>query len=236
MNGLGPVYVKELRQYFATPIPYVLMAVFWSLTGYYFSFNVFFVNVAQMVNAFHNMSIMLLLIIPLLTMRIFAEENRSGTTELLMTLPLDEAGIVLGKYLSGLTVLIFMLLGTATAIVPLIAFGNPDLGPILGGYIGIALLGATFLAIGILISALCENQLVAAIVTWAILLLFWYVDYISNFSADFETARMIRHLSFSIHYVDLIRGILPLSTVVYFTSVSVFAVVLSIQVLKARRV
>lgn len=236
MNGLTPVYVKELRHYFATPIPYVLMAVFWSLTGYYFSFNVFFVNVAQMVNAFHNMSIMLLLIIPLLTMRIFAEENRSGTTELLMTLPLDEAGIVLGKYLSGLTVLIFMLLGTATAIVPLIAFGNPDLGPVLGGYIGIALLGATFLAIGILISALCENQLVAAVVTWAILLLFWYVDYISNFTADFETARMIRHLSFSIHYVDLIRGILPLSTIVYFTSVSVFAVVLSIQVLKARRV
>ncbi len=235
MNGLVPVYIKEMRQYFATPIPYVLMAVFWGLMGYYFSFNVFFVNVAQMVNAFHNMSIMLLLIMPLVTMRIFAEENRSNTIELLLTLPLDEAGIVLGKYLASLTLLFLMLLGTATALVPLTVFGQPDLGPVLGGYIGIALLGATFLAIGILISSLCENQLVAAVVTWATLLIFWYVDYISNFAPNFESARLIRHLSFSIHYVDLIRGILPLATIVYFITVIVFATTLTIQILKARR-
>ncbi len=235
MNGFTAVYIKEIRQYFATPIPYVLLAVFWALMGYYFSFNVFFVNVAQMVNAFHNMSIMLLLIVPLVTMRIFAEENRSHTIELLMTLPLDEAGIVFGKYLASLTLLFFMLLGTATALVPLTAFGQPDLGPVLGGYIGIALLGATFLAVGILISSLCENQLVAALLTWATLLLFWYVDYVSNFAPNLETAKLIRHLSFSIHYIDLIRGILPLATVVYFITVIVFATTLTVQILKARR-
>ncbi len=235
MNGFTAVYIKEIRQYFATPIPYVLLAVFWALMGYYFSFNVFFVNVAQMVNAFHNMSIMLLLIVPLVTMRIFAEENRSRTIELLMTLPLDEAGIVFGKYLASLTLLFFMLLGTATALVPLTAFGQPDLGPVLGGYIGIALLGATFLAVGILISSLCENQLVAALLTWATLLLFWYVDYVSNFAPNLETAKLIRHLSFSIHYIDLIRGILPLATVVYFITVIVFATTLTVQILKARR-
>ena len=235
MNGFTAVYIKEIRQYFATPIPYVLLAVFWALMGYYFSFNVFFVNVAQMVNAFQNMSIMLLLIVPLVTMRIFAEENRSHTIELLMTLPLDEAGIVFGKYLASLTLLFFMLLGTATALVPLTAFGQPDLGPVLGGYIGIALLGATFLAVGILISSLCENQLVAALLTWATLLLFWYVDYVSNFAPNLETAKLIRHLSFSIHYIDLIRGILPLATVVYFITVIVFATTLTVQILKARR-
>ena len=235
MSGLTAIYIKEIRQYLATPIPYVLMAVFWGLMGYYFSFNVFFVNVAQMVNAFHNMSIMLLLIVPLITMRIFAEENRSNTIELLMTLPLDEVGIVLGKYLAALTLLSFMLIGTTTALVPLTVFGQPDLGPILGGYIGIFLLGAMFLAIGILISCLCENQLVAALVTWAVLLIFWYVDYVSNFALNLESARLIRHLSFSIHYVDLIRGLLPIATIVYFVTVIVFATVLTIQILKAER-
>ncbi len=236
MSGFTAVFVKELRQYFATPIAYALMAVFWALAGYYFSFNVFFVNVAQMVNAFHNMSILMLLVMPLLTMRVFAEENRTGTAELLLTLPLDESGVVLGKFAAALVLLVLMLAGTAAALVPLTLFGEPDLGPVVGGYIGVFLMGCTFIAIGVLVSSLCSNQLVAALVSWAILVLLWYVDYLSGLDVSFALSATVRHLSFSSHYTDLIRGVLPVPAIVYLTGIVVWTLTLTIQILRLRRV
>ena len=236
MRGFAAVFRKELHQYFATPIAYALMAVFWALTGYYFSFNVFFVNVAQMVNAFHNMSILLLLIMPLLTMRVFAEENRTGTAELLLTLPLDEAAIVAAKFAAALVVLVLMIAGTASALVPLTLFGEPDLGPVLGGYIGVLLMGMTFLAIGLFISSLCANQLVAALLTWGLLVLLWYVDYVAEFASGYGLARTARHLSLSVHYTDLIRGVLPVPSVVYLCGIVLWTLTLTVQTLRLRRV
>jgi ABC-2 type transport system permease protein len=235
MSGLAAVLGKELRQAFVTPIAYTVMAVFWGLAGYYFSFNVFFVNAADMVNTFHNMSILLMLIVPLLTMRLFAEENRSGTMELLLALPLGEAGIVLGKYLAALAVLFLMLLGTASAIVPLTLFARPDLGPIIGGYLGVALLGAAFTAIGVFVSALCTNQLVAAVTTWAVLVLLWYVDYAAAFTGDLGLTRALKHLCFSEHYVELIRGVLPLASIAYLGGIVVVALAATTQAVRMRR-
>jgi ABC-2 type transport system permease protein len=235
MSGVLTVLAKELRQAFVTPVAYVLMAVFWALTGYYFTFNVFFVNAADMVNTFHNISILLMLIVPLLTMRFFAEENRIGTIELLLTLPLDEAQLVLGKFLAGLAVLGLMLAGTASALVPLVLFAEPDLGPIVGGYLGVALMGAAYLAIGLFISALCTNQIVAALTTWALFVLLWYIDYASSFVANVGLARLIRHLCFSEHYVELIRGVLPLASLVYFGSIVAVALAATVQAVRARR-
>jgi ABC-2 type transport system permease protein len=235
MTGLVAVLGKELRQAFLTPIAYTLMAVFWGLAGYYFSFNVFFVNAADMVNTFHNMSILLMLIVPLLTMRLFAEENRSGTLELLLALPIDEAGIVLGKYLAGLAVLLLMILGTASAIVPLALFARPDLGPILGGYLGIALLGAAYLAIGLFVSSLCTNQLVAALTTWAVLVLLWYIDYAAAFTGDLALTRLVKHLCFSEHYVELIRGVLPLTAIAYVGGIVAVALAATTQAVRMRR-
>lgn len=235
MTGLAAVLGKELRQAFVTPIAYALMAVFWALAGYYFSFNVFFVNAADMVNTFHNMSILLMLLVPLLTMRLFAEENRSGTMELLLALPIEEGGIVLGKYLAALVVVLLMLAGTASAIVPLALFARPDLGPILGGYLGIALLGAAYLAIGLFVSALCTNQLVAAAVTWGVLVLLWYIDYAAAFTGDLELARIIKHICFSEHYVELIRGVLPLASVAYFGGIVAVSLAATTLALRMRR-
>ena len=236
MTGFAALYRKELRVFFATPVAYAAMAVFWALTGYYFSFNVFFVNVAQMVNAFHNMSLLLMLMVPLLSMRSFAEENRTGTAELLLTLPVDESAIVLGKFAAAMTVVGLMIAGTATALVPLVLFGQPDLGPVFGGYLGVLLLGAAFLAIGTLVSALCSNQFVAALVTWGILVLLWYIDYFSALQVSFFAARVVRHLSFSFHYVDLIRGVIPATAVVYFLGMVLVTLVTTVQVLKSRRI
>ena len=177
MKGFLALYRKELRTDFGSPVALVVVAVFWALSGYLFSFNLFFVSTGQMVTAFHNMTILLILVMPLVSMRAFAEEARQGTLELLLTLPLSDATLVAAKYAAGLTVLALMLAGTTAAVLPLAWYGQPDYGPIVGGYIGVFLYGALFLAIGIAVSSACSNQIVAASATWGILVLLWFMDY-----------------------------------------------------------
>ena len=235
MTALRALFVKELREYFATPIAFVLLAVFWALTGWFFSFGLFFVNVAQMVGSFHNMSLLLLLVMPLLTMRVFAEENKSGTMELLLSLPLAEWQIVLAKFAAAFVMLLIMLAGTTSAVLPLVLYAQPDLGPILGGYIGITLLGAAFMGVGMLVSSLTSNQIVAALITWGVLTLLWFADYAATFDALPGLRGLFLHLSFSVHYVDVIRGVLNLGTVCYFVSVLVVSLLLTALSLKARR-
>ena len=235
MTALWALFIKELREYFATPIAFVLLAVFWALTGWFFSFGLFFVNVAQMVGSFHNMSLLLLLVMPLLTMRVFAEENKSGTMELLLSLPLAEWQIVLAKFAAAFLMLLIMLAGTATSVLPLLLFAQPDLGPILGGYIGITLLGAAFMGVGMLMSSLTGNQIVAALLTWCVLTLLWFADYASALDALPGLRGLFLHLSFSVHYVDVIRGVINLATVCYFLSVLGLSLALTTLLLKARR-
>ena len=235
MTGFGAILVKELREYFATPIALVVVSTFWALCGYLFSFHMFFVSTAQMVTSFHNMTILMLLVMPLLTMRTFAEENKTGTLELLLTLPVADAATVLAKYIAGLLVLALMLLGTAVAVVPLVLFGRPDFGPILGGYVGVFAFGAMFLAIGIAISSACSNQIVAALITWMILVLLWFIDYPAALDLAPALSAALLHASLSAQHVDLIRGVLPGSSLVYFASLIIFSLAAAVQVSKLRR-
>lgn len=227
---------KELREMFATPMAWSLLVVFWAVSGYLFSFNLFFVSAAHLVTAFHNISILLLLVVPLLTMRSFAEEAKSGTLELLMTLPLADPAIVLGKFLALLAVLALMLAGTASAVAPLVLFSRPEMAPIVGGYLGVAFLGAAYAAVGLWVSSLCRNQIVAASITWAILTLLWFADYGARLGDDSRAlAGLLTHLSFSVHYIDIIRGIVNLPTLVYFASVAVIALSLAWASLRSQR-
>lgn len=235
MTALRALYVKEMREYFATPIAFVLLAVFWALSGWFFSFSLFFVNVAQMVGSFHNMSLLLLLVMPLLTMRIFAEEHKAGTLELLLSLPLPEWQIVAAKFGAAFTMLLIMLAGTASAVLPLLLYAQPDLGPIAGGYLGITLLGAAFMGLGMLVSSLTSNQIVAALVTWGALTLLWFADYAAALDALPGLRALFLHLSFSVHYVDVIRGVINLGTLVYFSGVLMMALSLTVVALKLRR-
>ena len=234
MKQFGAVWLKEMRQYFAAPIAFTLMAAFWAASGYLTAFNVYFVHTARMVTAFHNMSLLLLLIMPILTMRMFAEEQRAGTLEFLLALPLAEWQIVAGKYCAGLVILLIMLIGSATAVIPLALYGSPDYGAIVGGYVGIFLLGAAFMAIGLFVSSLSDNQIVAAVITWGVLLLLWFADYGAALDLGSGLSQTIRHLSFSLHYTDIIRGVIDRTTVIYFTSIIAGMVALAILRLKMR--
>ena len=171
-----------------------------------------------MTNAFHNMAILLLLLAPAITMRLLAEENQSGSMELLFTLPVSYSTIILGKYLAAVTVLLIGLAGSLVFLIPLFAYGDPDPGPILAGYLGIFLLGCVYLAVGLFVSSASKNQIVAAVGTTGILIILWFASYLDNFNVLGELGISFRQLSVSHHHGEFVRGIVPLASVMYMLS------------------
>jgi ABC-2 type transport system permease protein len=244
---------KELKAYFASPIAYAVIAVFMLLVGFFFYSLVWWfnsqsmqmaqnpyyaqqININQMVYSplFHNISIILLLMLPLLTMRLFAEEKRIGTEELLFTSPVSVNQIILGKYLASLIVLAAMLLLTGILSAFTFAWGNPETAPVLVGYLGLFLMGAAFIAVGIFFSSLTENQVVSAILTFGALLLFWILSWASS-SAGGIWKGVLNYLSFFQHFDDMTRGILDTADIVYYLSFSFFGLFLTHAVIQSRR-
>ena len=226
---------KELLELFATPAAYASTAVFWTLAGFLFSFNVFYVRADTMVSAFHNLSLLLLLLTPILTMRSVAEEASGGTLELLFSYALREHQIVLAKFLALQVLLAVMLLGTAAAVAPLVWYGDPDPGPIWGGYLGLWLYGSALFALGLFVSSLCRSQVVAAVLCWGVLLALWFAHYGADLVEAPAATRSLRHVSFSQHTRSVIRGVLDSGSAVYFLSVALVATVWATQVLRWRR-
>ena len=206
MSGTLAVYQKELWTYFRSPIAYFVVSVFLVGTGYFFTYNMFLTGNATMTETFQNMGILLLLVIPMVSMRLFASEYGAGTMELLLTLPLTPWQIVLGKFLGAVTILLLLTAGTLIDLVPLYLFGNPETTTILSGYIGFVLLGMACLAVGQFFSALTQNQIVAALITVAVLLGFWFIGHLQSFQTSSCPALLVRLSVVSGHFGDLCRG------------------------------
>jgi gliding motility-associated transport system permease protein len=253
MTNIWSLMKKEVRAYFSSPIAYVVIAGFLLLVGYFFYSLVWWfnaqamqmaqnpyyaqqINVNQMVFSplFHNMSIILILVAPLLTMRLLAEEKKSGTDELLYTSPVSVGQIILGKYLAALVMLAAMLGLTALLSVFAFAFGNPEVAPWLTGYLGLFLMGAAFIAIGLFFSSLTENQIVAAFLTFVTLLLLLVLNWVTSSGAG-TWQSVLGYLSFSQHFDDLTRGILDTKDIVYYASFSFFGLFLAHSVIQSRR-
>src|SRR5207249_3118328 len=198
---IWPIFKKEMRLYFTSPVAWVVLTIFLFIAGYFFSsiFNFFSqasiqsamnpqmgreLNVTESVlrPLFSNISVILLLMMPLVTMRLFAEERRSGTIELLLSYPVRDGAVLVGKYLGALTLYALMLAGTLLYPALLLVFrAQPEWGSLATGYLGLLLMGAMFLAVGVFASSLTENQIVAALVTWGILLMFWVIGWPAEF-------------------------------------------------------
>jgi ABC-2 type transport system permease protein len=183
---------------------------------------------------FHNISIILLLSLPLLTMRLFSEEKKSGTDELLFTSPLSVGQIILGKYLAALVLLAVMLALTGLLSVFTFAWGNPEVAPVLTGYLGLFLMGAAFIAIGIFYSSLTENQIISAVLSFGTLLLILILNW-GLASGNGLLQRILSYLSFSQHFEDMTRGILDTKDIVYFLSYSFFGLFLTHAAIQSRR-
>ncbi len=253
MKNIWAICKKEIKTYFSSPIAYVVIAVFLVLIGFFFQSSIrmfseqaiqmsrnpqYFqqVNINQMVYSplFHNMSIVLLFMIPLLTMRLFSEEKKTKTDELLYTSPLSINQIILGKYFASVFILLCMLLLTGILSIFTFAYGNPEIAPILTGYLGLFLMGAAFIAVGIFFSSLTENQIVSAMLTFGTLLLFLVLSWASS-SAGGLWRDVLSYLSFFHHFDDLTRGILDTTDVVYYLSFIFFGLFLTHSFIQSRR-
>ncbi|MGB8951738.1 MAG: ABC transporter permease [Candidatus Aminicenantales bacterium] len=253
MKNIWAVTKKELGAYFTSPIAYVVITVFLVLVGFFFysliwwfnsqsmqmSQNPYYyqqLNINQMVYSplFHNISIILLLMLPLLTMRLFSEEKKIGTEELLYTSPLSITQIILGKFLASLTVLAAMLALTGILSVFPFVYGNPEMAPVLNGYLGLFLMGAAFIAVGIFFSSLTENQIISAILSFGALLLFWIINW-ASYSAGGMWKSILNYISFFQHFDDMTRGILDTTDVVFYISFAFFGLFLTHSVIQSRR-
>jgi len=253
MRNIWAICKKEIKTYFTSPIAYVVITVFLVLVGFFFYSLIWWfnsqslqmarnpyylqqMNINQMVYSplFHNISIILLLMIPLLTMRLFSEEMKIKTDELLYTCPVSINQIILGKYFASLFVLVVMLAFTGVLSIFTFAYGNPEIAPILNGYLGLFLMGAAFMAVGIFFSSLTENQIVSAILTFGTLLLFWILNW-ASYSAGGIWKSVLNYLSFFQHFDDMTKGILDTTDVVYYISFSFFGLFLTHSVIQSRR-
>jgi ABC-2 type transport system permease protein len=235
MTGTLALYQKELATYFRSPIAYFVVAVFMVGTGYFFTYNILLTGDATMGETFRNMGILLLLLIPVVSMRLFAAESSAGTIELLLTLPLTPWQVVLGKYLGAVTMLLLMTVATLIDLVPLYLFGSPETTTILSGYIGFVLLGMACLAVGQLFSALTQNQIVAALITVPALLGFWFVGHLESFQTSHVMRGLVRYLSFSLHFGDFVQGLVRTEAVTFYLVVCAIALTLNSGYLQWKR-
>ena len=176
MTVLLALVAKETRALFVSPIAYAVIAVFLVLTGYTFAVTLLVTKQATLAHIFFQSAMQLILLVPLVTMRQFAEERRGGTLELLLTAPVREGSIVLAKFAASMAVLLAMLALTLVYALILATFGNPDWGPIYSGYLGLAMFAGALVSIGLAVSALTTNQIVAAVVSLGIFGMLWAID------------------------------------------------------------
>jgi ABC-2 type transport system permease protein len=227
---------KELRAYFASPIAYIILGFFALLYGWFFYVPLEYfnrqsmqmsmqggggININQMLigPAFTNATVVMLFLLPAITMRTYAEEKRSGTIELLLTSPLTDAQIILGKFLGAMGLYASMLAVTLVHMAVLFLFTdpNPDWKPIVTSYLGLLLMGGCFIAVGLLISSLTKNQIVAGIATFSVFLMLWVINWIGTFVGP-TAQSILAHLSLTDHFDDFARGVIDTKHLVYYVS------------------
>lgn len=243
MRNTWALYKKELRTYFASPLFYVVSAVFLCLCGFYFYSDLYyFIQFGFGVNILENffqllfvdMRLVMLLTVPLLTMRLLAEERKLGTIELLYTYPLRDGEILAGKFLACLTVFGVMLGSTALYPVYLFTIQPYEWVPVLAGYLGLALLGTVFIACGLFISSLTESQVVAGVGSIGLLLMFWIMSWNEAASSD-EIMQVVKALSMFDHFFNFAKGMIDSGDVFYYIFFASFFCVLTLRSMGSRR-
>lgn len=224
---------KEARALFQSPIAYIVIAVFLSLTGYSFTLTLFLNKYATLVHIFFQSAGLLFLIVPIITMRLFSEERKAGTLELLLTAPVRESHVVLAKYLASMAVVLTMLALTGAYAAVLGLFGSPEWGPVYSGYLGLALLASTLVSLGLLFSALTSNQMVAAIVTIGVSFMMWMIDSMAAMMPE-GLERVLISLSLLARFTPFVTGAMYTSDFGFFISSTLLALFLAMRALARR--
>jgi ABC-2 type transport system permease protein len=243
---------KELRSYFASPIGYILIGLFSLLFGYFFmAYLMGFVQQSQQMMQFgggggpnvnqlmirplfQNTAVIILFVMPIITMRTYSEEKRSGTIELLLTSPVTDLQIIVGKFIGALGLYVAMLVVTMLYMLILFRIGNPEWRPIAAGYLGLLLMGSCFLSAGLFISSLTKNQIVAGFLTFTTFLMLWIINWLGESSGP-TTRDMLNYLSITEHFEDFSRGIIDTKHVVYYLSFITFGLFLTAKSVDSER-
>ncbi len=253
MQNIFAIWQREMKSYFASAIAYVVLTVFLFLSGFFFfSYLVLVVQSSMMQSQmgaggqpidvpgiitrslFQTTSVILLFVVPMLTMGLFAEEKKRGTIELLLTTPVGNFQAVMGKYLASLTFLLILFLASAVTISPLFIYGQPDWKPILAGYLGMFLYGGALVAVGLFISTLTENQIVAVIITFGTSLFLWLIENLAS-SATGVAKSVIGYLSVISHLDDFLKGVIDTSHIIYYLSFASVGLFLTYRSLESMR-
>lgn len=256
MRNFYLIAKKELQAYFSSPVAYVVITIFLVLTGYFF-YNLFasfstlsfqasanpaiakqnnLLNISETVirPLFGNISMIMLLMMPLLTMRLFSEEKKSGTIELLLTYPITDMEVVLGKFIACLSVFVIMILPTLTYPILVIIYGQPEIGPIISGYIGLFLMGAAFISLGVFTSSITENQIIAATLSFGVLLIFWMMGYSISMVGP-VLGQMIMNISLISHIQGFAKGVVDTADIIYYAIFVSCFLFLTLRVLESKK-
>lgn len=234
MKNMATIAFKEFKSYLTSPMGYIVIGIFLALTGFVFSISPATYFETSIKGFMGIGSVLLLLLASVLTMRLLAEERKMGTAELLLTAPVRDSEIVVGKFLGSLGILAVMLVLTFYYPVLLMWFGDPDLGPIATGYLGLFLLGCASLAVGLFASSLTSNQIVAAVVAGGILFALWFLGWTTDFLPE-GLGKVIGYMSLSYYFSDFTRGVIDTRAVVYYLSIMGLFLFLTVRSLENSR-
>ena len=250
MRNILAIAGKELRSYFSSPIAYIIIGFFALPFGvfFYLYLDAFVrqgmqmaemggaMNVNQQVIRYvlQNASVIILFIMPMITMRTYSEEKRSGTIELLLTSPVTDLEIILGKFFGALGLYVAMLLVTLLYIAILFVYGSPEWRPLVACYLGLLLMGGAFLSLGLLISSTTNNQIVAGIISFIVFLMLWIVGWFAD-TAGPTMGAITRYLSITEHFDDFSKGIIDTRHVIYYLSLITLGLFLTAKSVDSER-
>ena len=228
------IFRREFRHYFVTPIAYIVIAIFLVLTGWFFFSTFFLYSQAELRNFFSLLPIIFSFIVPMITMRLFSEEYNVGSYEILVTMPVTDRDIILGKFLAALAFIAVMLLPTVSYAISVSLLGDLDWGPVVGGYVGALLLGAAFCAVGLFASAMTKNQIIAFIIGMIICFALTIIDKILFFLPE-SMLGFFQFIGADFHFENVARGILDTRDILYFVSVVFVALYGTFLVLQEKK-
>jgi ABC-2 type transport system permease protein len=252
MSNILAIAQRELKSYFASPIAYIVIGFFALVYGYfYWIMLAYFVRAGMQMTQMgpqamnineqlirpllSNVTVVVLFVMPMITMRTYAEEKRSGTIELLLTSPVSDFQIIMGKFLGAMGLYAVMLLVTMIHIGILFIFGSPEWKPLVTAYLGLLLMGGAFISLGLFISSLTKNQIVAGMVTFAVFLLFWVISWIGSVSSGGTSADVASYLSIIDHYDDFAKGVIDTKHLIYYLSFISFGLYLTAKSVDTER-
>ena len=228
------IFLKELRSFFNSAVAYIVIIVYLIILGWFFISNLFLEGQSTLRTVFEMTPFLLLFFAPAMTMRLISEEKKSGTLELLVTKPIKESEIIAGKFLAVWTLYFFTLLPTFIYYITVSFIGNLDLGAVIGGYVGLMLLGAVFLAVSLFGSSLTENQVVAFIVSFLIVFALFMLDKVLIYLPN-SVATTFEYISVDYHFSNIARGVIDSRDIIYYLSAIGFALMMGTVVLEKRR-